>query len=426
MLHALRRRWDIDPATQASLPIDQAIALINIRRIEVVCLLAVGNDLIEIMLGLRVAGIVAGIPAAILVALLSRRAQYWGLRAQQTAVIAFFATALLVSIWASAELSTINGVLRTSYPLQLLSITMLFVLPQRTLAAILLGLFLAYAAILSALPISHAGKVAGIANAAVVSAISMVAGWLIHAARRGDFEQKAVIRRQNARLAAHNLELDQLMAITAHDLRSPLYGLRNLLDLSSKRGQADGSVPKGVIGEALASLDAMVALVTRLLDAHGAEHAPLTAMIREDVRMHLVAAARRMTPTAEASLVRIDLSLPAHPIMVVFDSGALNQILDNLTSNAVRFSSKGSGVGLSCRALDGQCLIEIADKGAGFDRQAEATMFRKYARAARDGKAGSGMGLFIAATLADRMGAALSFRHASPTGAIFTIALPIG
>jgi signal transduction histidine kinase len=238
-----------------------------------------------------------------------------------------------------------------------------------------------------------------------------------------------LIRRQNAQLVEQNLELDQLMAITAHDLRSPLYGLRNLLDLSAKRGKADGAVPGGTIREAIFSLDSMIALVTRLLDAHSAEHAPLTTVTGEDVRMQLMAAARRIAPTVEAAGVRIDADLSDAPIMAAFDRGALAQILDNLLSNAVRFSPAGGGVKLSCRAQAGRCLIAVEDEGPGFDAAGEAAMFRKFARAPAvaeaDGKAGSGMGLFIAATLAERMRASLAFRPAVPTGAIFILSLPI-
>ena len=427
MLQALRRRWDIDPDTAASLPFDRAIALVNVRRIEVACLLEFGNDLLEIALGVRVPGIVAGIPAAIIVALLSRRAQRWSLRAQQAAVIAVFIIGLLDSIWGSAETSLLAGVLISSFTLQLLSITMLFVLAPRTLATIIVGMLLVYGAVVFALPIDHHDKVAGVVNATIVSVISLVAGWLIHTSRRSDFDQKRLIRRQNAQLVEQNIELDQLMAITAHDLRSPLYGLRNLLDLAAKRGKAEGAVPGGTIREAIFSLDSMIALVTRLLDAHSAGHMPLSTVTGDDVRMHLMAAARRIAPTAEAATVRVEPDLSDAPIMAAFDRGALAQILDNLLSNAVRFSPAGGGVRLSCRAQAGRCLIAVEDEGPGFDAAGEAAMFRKFARApdSVDGKAGSGMGLFIAATLAERMGASLAFRPAVPTGAIFTLSLPI-
>lgn len=424
LFSALRYRWDLDPEAEASLPFARAIAIVNLRRIEVVCLLAFATNLIAIARGLDLLSMMLPMPAMLGAAWLSRRIEHWpSLRAQQAAVILFVALALAEVVWAVSQVSQ-SGRLSGGFLLNLLSITMLFVLRPRTLAPIIVGSFLVYCPVVMALPVPDDDKVTGIVNAAIVAGIAQVAGWLIYSARRSDHEQKRIVQAQNARLTAQSIEREQLMAITAHDLRSPLYGLRNLLDLAARRAALDGTPQIGPMRDAIFGVDNMLSLVRRLLEAHSAEHAPLTTWVRADIRDHLVAAARRVAPAAEAAGCSVGLQLPDAPVLVAFDGHALSRILDNLLSNAVRFSPRGVAVRMGCASRDGAALIEIEDRGPGFDAAGRAAMFSKFHQrdASTDrAKSGTGMGLFIAASFAARMGAQLSFRPGDPTGACFAL-----
>lgn len=423
-LASLLGRWDIDSETQASVSFERAIALVNLRRIEVVCLLAIFTDALSLVAAPNRLPLLIVIPGAALCAVASRQTLCWtSLRAQQAVVVLFFTAALLFRMGGSAAQS-INGFMSAGYLLAMLTMTMLFALRPLTLGIILFGLLPVYAAVVTSMPFAAASKTSAILNAAIVAGIALVAGIVIYSARRNDFVQKRLIHAQNVQLIEQNHELDQLMAITAHDLRSPLYGLRNLLDLATRRAPDDPALAFRVMRDGIFSLDAMLALVTRLLDAHSAEHAALAAKVHEDVRGHLLAAARRIAPAAEAASVAIAIDVPEAPLVARFDRGALAQILDNLLSNAVRFSPSGAKVRLAGRATPDAVAIEIEDHGPGFDSDGRDRMFSKFGRVgAGSGKAGTGMGLFIAATFAERTGATLAFRDAEPNGAIFTLTL---
>jgi signal transduction histidine kinase len=427
----LRYRWDVDPDTQPPLPFDRMIALINVRRIEIASLLGLANYLIELVLGFDALAMIVAIPATIVFACLSRRIQHWqSLRAQQAAAVAFIAAGLLHAVWTAGQVSQ-NGRLSSGFLLNLLSLAMLFVLPPRTLALLLGGAVLVYAPVVMQLPppLTEGERITGIVNAIIVWGIAQVAGWLIFSARRSDYEQRRIIRAQNARLTHQNHERDQLMAITAHDLRSPLYGLRNLLDLASRRAERDGTSQIGPMRDAVFGLESMITLVSRLLEAHSAEHEPLTAGLREDLRSHLLAALRRIGPASEVAGVQVAVDLPEGPLVTIFDGNALSRILDNLLSNAVRFSSHDTPVRMRCAAHDGMAIVEIEDAGPGFDTAGRAAMFSKFhQREGQSGgaKSGVGMGLFIAASFAERMGATLSYRPVEPSGACFSLAIPLG
>ncbi len=137
----------------------------------------------------------------------------------------------------------------------------------------------------------------------------------------------------------------------------------------------------------------------------------------------------RRAPRAEAAGVTVDLALGAAPANARFDPGALAQILDNLLDNAVRFSPPGAPLCLTLSAEGDRAVIAVEDRGPGIDRAQEARLFGKFHRGSLEGrseKAGTGMGLFIAATFATRIGATLVHRRATPTGAIFELSLPVG
>jgi signal transduction histidine kinase len=303
---------------------------------------------------------------------------------------------------------------------------LLLLIPPRTLAIVIAGMFVSFWLKIGSLPLNDAERRALIVSTAIVSAIAQLAGWLIYGARQTDHDQKILIRTQNAQLGRQNQELDEIMAITAHDLRGPLHGVRNMLDLAARRdpGGQETALFRAV-RESMFSLDAMLGLVTRLLDAHAVEHRPLTAPAEEDLRTHLLAAARRIGPQTAAAAIDLDVRLPEQPIFAVLEGGALGQILDNLLGNAVRHSPPGAPLSLSCVRTDDRVLVAVEDRGPGIDPLHRDALFTKFGRMGPRGPhSGAGMGLFIAHTLAGRIGATLSFRPAAPNGAIFELALP--
>ena len=423
---ALIARWDLDADTRAALPFDRALALVNLRRVEIACLLAILSNIGDILVGHGVAAVLVRIPLAAFCWIASRRILHWrSLRAQEVAVVAFVVVGLGIALVGSLQLGQ-QGRAYTGYLINLLAITMLFVIPPRTLALIVGTLCILYWQIVLALPIPASAQTRAIVTCGLVSVISMIGGLLIHAARRADHDQRRIIREQNLRLTQHVHDMDQLMAITAHDLRSPLYGIRNLLALATSRAPPETGWPVEPVREAISGLDAMIALVSRLLDAHSAEYAPLASMRSEDVRPHLAEAVRRVGPAFETSEVAVDLALPDRPLIALFDAHGLSHILDNLLANAVRFSPGGATVFVRCSACDDAVVIEIEDRGPGFDALGRAAMFTKFhqRQGGATAKAGSGMGLFIAAIVAKRMNGELGYRAAEPTGAHFSLELP--
>ena len=109
------------------------------------------------------------------------------------------------------------------------------------------------------------------------------------------------------------------------------------------------------------------------------------------------------------------------------DRARLRQVLANLIDNAVKYSRAGGAVEVSARADNGRVEVTVRDSGPGIPREQQKLIFEKFGRARGGGsvKPGTGLGLFIARSIAEAHGGSLEVRSAPGRGSAFTLALPL-
>jgi signal transduction histidine kinase len=107
------------------------------------------------------------------------------------------------------------------------------------------------------------------------------------------------------------------------------------------------------------------------------------------------------------------------------DRERLRQVLTNLIDNAVKYSQDGGEVEVAASAEDGVVRILVADDGPGIPHDQQRLIFEKFGRATGPGaaKPGSGLGLFIARSIAEAHGGSLGVESSPPAGATFTLTL---
>jgi signal transduction histidine kinase len=109
------------------------------------------------------------------------------------------------------------------------------------------------------------------------------------------------------------------------------------------------------------------------------------------------------------------------------DRDRLRQVLVNLIDNAVKYSPPGDQVKVEAETMDGRVVIEVRDRGPGISPEHQRLIFEKFGRAnvAEHAKPGTGLGLFIARSIAEAHGGALEVRSAPGRGATFRLSLPV-
>jgi len=108
------------------------------------------------------------------------------------------------------------------------------------------------------------------------------------------------------------------------------------------------------------------------------------------------------------------------------DRERLRQVLTNLLDNAVKYSPSGGEVEVDALAENGRINVEVRDRGPGVAPEHHAFIFEKFGRVSGEqAKPGTGLGLFIARSIAEAHGGSLVVHSRPGAGAIFTLALPV-
>jgi signal transduction histidine kinase len=108
------------------------------------------------------------------------------------------------------------------------------------------------------------------------------------------------------------------------------------------------------------------------------------------------------------------------------DAERLRQVLGNLIENAVKYSPAGAPVRVHAMPANGEVVVSVQDRGPGIATEDQQLIFEKFGRASSGGaKPGSGLGLFIARSIADAHGGKLEVSEAPGRGATFFLKLPV-
>ncbi len=235
---------------------------------------------------------------------------------------------------------------------------------------------------------------------------------------------------KKARDALRNLaeDKDELLGILAHDLKNHLAGMK--LSAGLLADSAAALPPRGVsLVETIASsTDRMLAFVKEFLANQSAEHLVLN-FTAVDLRELVLAIAARHQPAAAVKGVVLKTELGDEHPRVHADTEALGQVLDNLVSNAIKFSPPGRTVVISLLPVaGGRAACAIRDEGPGFTPEDQEKMFRRYGRlSARPtgGEPSTGLGLSIVKRLVDTLHGRLALDSRPGEGACFTLSLPV-
>ena len=229
----------------------------------------------------------------------------------------------------------------------------------------------------------------------------------------------------NEKLVALNNEKNEFMGIAAHDLRLPLSSIIIGAELlGSPDAPADRSE---VIEIILGASTRMRDLITSLLDANAIEQGRfLSELGRCDLSALASGSVENNRRNADRKTITIQFG-PLAELPVLADQNAATQILDNLISNAVKYSPQGTAVHVCAFAENGKACVSVKDEGPGISEADRRKMFGKFARlSARPtgGESSVGLGLAIVKRLAEAMSGTVECQSVFGQGATFIVRLP--
>lgn len=225
------------------------------------------------------------------------------------------------------------------------------------------------------------------------------------------------------RLVADWPETD-LFGTIVHELRAPLTVIRGQLQLARRHVADDADRSRLAMDGAVAQVDRMDTLITQLLD-----HARLASngLSLDVVEFDLAAQVADTLATHDlGTSPQIAFEAPSAPVPVQGDPARIAQILDNLISNAQKYSSPGSQISVSVRTRGAEAQVRVRDQGVGVPEGERALLFTPFYRTSvTRSTRGTGLGLHISQRLAERHGGRLWLEESSSSGSTFALALPL-
>ncbi|MGH9903095.1 MAG: ATP-binding protein, partial [Pyrinomonadaceae bacterium] len=224
-------------------------------------------------------------------------------------------------------------------------------------------------------------------------------------------ESNRELNEANAKLRELSSMKEEFLALTTHDLRSPLTVISGVISFftSGRLGELSPE-QKNMVSMMERNTQSLIELVNDLLDASKLESGTMRLDFAS-TDLHILARELRetMEPLAREKGITLEDQLPADLPPVHADRTKLRRVLVNLLSNALKFTPKGGRVEIGAErdGGGGMMRVYVADTGVGIPAEDIARMFDKYeqarSRATRSEK-GTGLGLYITRQLVELHG----------------------
>ena len=245
--------------------------------------------------------------------------------------------------------------------------------------------------------------------------------WLASADLDPDVGSRVLSLREVTELKEAEQQRRETLEFLSHDMRSPQVAIISLANLGDV-GLSMGDCFTRIEDQARRTLKLTEDFVQIARIAN-------EGLEREETEMNSVLqeAADRAFPLAHKKRIRIDFEAGDEPIFAWLDGFAVARMLDNLISNAVKFSPEGSHVFLGLVAQDDRgCIITVSDTGPGFSLERRNNPFTRFG--ARDTSAGpsSGLGLAYVKQVVDMHEGEIEVQTAPGKGTKFVVTFPIG
>ena len=252
-----------------------------------------------------------------------------------------------------------------------------------------------------------------------------------------DLAYRAALAIENARLYQEAQEAvrvrDQFLSIASHELKTPVTAVMGYTQVLQRRlGQEPATSARDlralqVIGE---QSERLSRLVGSLLEVSRLETGQFTLDRRPVDLCELVS---RVVDEAQATLPEhsrhtLDCFCPDGPLVIEGDALRLEQVVQNLIQNGIKYSPDGGTIRISVERRADQAIIAVSDRGIGIPQAAQPQLFQRFFRAgnaAQSNIAGMGIGLYVVREIVSRHAGAVEVESVEGEGSTFTVRLPL-
>lgn len=223
---------------------------------------------------------------------------------------------------------------------------------------------------------------------------------------------------------------DEFVGLISHELRTPLSSILGYLELMRDDEESPLSEEQlQYLGVAERNAHRLLRLVGDLLFTAQVESGRFPIEIRDvEVRGVVLASVETSTPVAANAGVTLLSEVPDEPVELRGDALRIGQAIDNLVSNAIKFTPSGGTVTVSLRREDGEAVVAVTDTGIGIPAVELSRLSQRFFRAStatRNAVPGVGLGLTITKAIVTAHGGRLDIASEEGVGTSISLRLPV-
>lgn len=221
----------------------------------------------------------------------------------------------------------------------------------------------------------------------------------------------------------------EFITLASHQLRTPLSALRWYVELMGEESGGLSDDQKGYVKEMGVSLKRMSNLLDSLLRASQMEENGLGVSLQEtDIKGLITETDEDFRSIAQEHGISFSASLPDEEVRAVTDPTLLRIVLQNLLSNATKYTAKDGHVSLVLDKKPSGFRVDVTDEGMGIPAAEQKRVFQKFFRAKNVRQMdtdGNGLGLYITKSIVERLGGAIAFKSEEGKGTTFSVEFPL-
>lgn len=234
---------------------------------------------------------------------------------------------------------------------------------------------------------------------------------------------------QNDQLVALNEEKNSLVKILAHDMRAPIgqiIGVANLLKDASN--SIDEKQKQSLMDNVEKSARKADEMIRRILDADVLEHKKkLASFGNVDINQLLGETSQRYETIALKKGIQLVVVLLKENKVITSDNLLITLVIENLISNAIKFSNAGTTIKVSVEESNDKLLFKVADQGPGFTEEDKRLIFNRFQKLSAKPTGGEhsiGLGLSIVKKYVSDFGGEIWLKSKEGNGSTFFVSVP--
>ena len=238
-------------------------------------------------------------------------------------------------------------------------------------------------------------------------------------------EKATQLKTQAAELSELNSLKSKLFSVIAHDLKAPMYALRNLFN-DTQKYDVPGEDLKKMLPEVVKDLNYTVGLMENLLQwAKSQMQAEAVKIGTVDVTRLIKEVTQLLRLQAEAKKIYIEPRITT-PVFVSADKDMINLVLRNLLSNAIKFTPENGRISVGTNEMSSFVEIYVQDSGTGLSTEALEKINENdfYTTKGTASESGTGLGLMLCKEFLGRNGGQMHIESKVGEGSIFSFTLP--